>query len=172
VSKIKKWAEIIVPLVGGWWSLMSGTISIPFAFLALIFGGKSAVWFALLAVAALWVVIIRMACDNYKTQNKRIVSIMLSYYFKELDATISLLKTYKQSNDIVKAGDLIIEQAELCNEIRIFIGQNISPIDAAIFGGQNDKKELSSAISGAVFWETWTNLFHEKLIKMKDIMQK
>jgi hypothetical protein len=46
---------------------MSGAMSIPFAFLALIFGGKSAVWFALLAVAASWVTIVRMAYANQKS---------------------------------------------------------------------------------------------------------
>jgi hypothetical protein len=97
---------------------------------------------------------------------------MLAIYFRELDATIGLLKTYKQSNDIVEVGDLVIQKAELCNEIRNFIAKEISPIDAAIFGGQNDKTEFNSMISKPDFWEMSVNLFREKLIKLKDIMQK
>ena len=36
--------------------------------------------------------IVRMAYANHKSKNKRIVSITLNYYFRELDATIGLLK--------------------------------------------------------------------------------
>jgi len=172
MSKIKQWAEILVPIVGGWWSLMSGAISIPFAFLALIFGGKPAVWFALLAVAASWAMIVRMAYANNKSKNKRITSLTLNYYFRELDATIGLLKTYKQSNGIVEAGNLVIQKAELCNEIREFIAKEIDPIDATIFGAQNDGAKIRSMISKPDFWEMSTSLFREKLLKLKDIMQK
>ena len=100
------------------------------------------------------------------------ISTTLNYYFRELDATIGLLKTYKQSNAIVEAGDLVIQKAEMCNEIRKFIAKEIGPIDAAIFGAQNDKAEFKSAIIKPDFWQMSIGIFHEKLIKLKEIMQR
>jgi hypothetical protein len=34
-------AKLIAEICGGWWTLMSGAISIPFAFLAILLGGKA-----------------------------------------------------------------------------------------------------------------------------------
>jgi hypothetical protein len=66
MSKSKNWWRISVSIVGGWWSLMSGAVSIPFAFLAIVLGGKTGFWFAVLAFVALWVFAIRTAWRNYQ----------------------------------------------------------------------------------------------------------
>jgi hypothetical protein len=70
VSKIYKFAALLASLVGGWWSLMSGAISIPIAVLAIYFGGSPGFWLAVLAFAALWVIVIRTAWKNYQMMEK------------------------------------------------------------------------------------------------------
>jgi hypothetical protein len=61
----EKLFSLLKAICGGWWSLMSGAISIPLAFLAVIFGGKAGFWFGVLAFVALWVLAIRLAWRNY-----------------------------------------------------------------------------------------------------------
>jgi len=64
--KIIKFFRILASIVGGWLSLMSGATSIPLAFFALFSSGTNPKWwFALLAIIALWICIIRMAYKNY-----------------------------------------------------------------------------------------------------------
>jgi hypothetical protein len=69
MSKIIKIAKLLAQICGGWWSLMSGAISIPFAFLA-IFVDMShphpKETFAILAFVALWIFAVRTAWANYK----------------------------------------------------------------------------------------------------------
>jgi hypothetical protein len=66
VSKICKFAKLLASIVGGWWSLMSGALSIPIAVLAIYFGGSPGFWLAVLAFAALWVIVIRTAWKNHQ----------------------------------------------------------------------------------------------------------
>ncbi|MGA3283417.1 MAG: hypothetical protein ABSD57_03015 [Verrucomicrobiota bacterium] len=66
MSTIPRWVRFLAEIVGGWGSLMSGAISIPFAFLAIALGGKAGTWFAVLAFVTLWVFVIRTAWKNYQ----------------------------------------------------------------------------------------------------------
>jgi hypothetical protein len=53
-----KWGAIAASVCGGWWSAMSGAVSIPLAFLALFFQGQPQIWFAVLAFVGVWVFVI------------------------------------------------------------------------------------------------------------------
>lgn len=64
-------SKILVSICGGWWSLMSGAVSIPFAFIALLSHGHEKRYFALLAFCALWVLAIRTAWKNYQIANPK-----------------------------------------------------------------------------------------------------
>jgi hypothetical protein len=90
----RKWSKIIASLLGGWWSSMSGAASIPLAFLAVLVGGKPSLWLAILGYVALWIVVIKMARDRYNIENKKGVAAALSSYFRALDTTIQLLKSW------------------------------------------------------------------------------
>jgi len=61
-----KWFKFIATICGGWWSAMSGAVSIPLAFFALWFGGSGKVWFGVLAFFGLWVFAIGAAIKNYQ----------------------------------------------------------------------------------------------------------
>jgi hypothetical protein len=67
--KFKTWVALLISICGGWWSAMSGAISIPFAFLALFVGGSATTYFWVLAFAALWVVVIGIARKNHELKN-------------------------------------------------------------------------------------------------------
>lgn len=86
--KVPKWARLLASIVGGWWSLMSGAISIPFAFAALFSEGHPRRYFALLAFVALWVFVIRVVWKNYQ---------MLEANKRELDAQKNLHAKEKQN---------------------------------------------------------------------------
>ncbi|HXR05354.1 MAG TPA: hypothetical protein VN836_11675 [Verrucomicrobiae bacterium] len=66
-GKILTAAKFLAEICGGWWSLMSGAISIPLTFLALILpGAQPKELFVALAFIALWVFAIRAAWKNYQ----------------------------------------------------------------------------------------------------------
>jgi len=65
-EQIIKIAKLLVQVCGGWLSLMSGAISIPLAFVALFTEAHPKRYFAMLAFAALWVIVIRTAWKNYQ----------------------------------------------------------------------------------------------------------
>ncbi len=172
MSKIKKWAEILTSTVGGWWTLMSGATSIPFALLALICGGKPGVWFAILAYVALWVMVIRMAYANYKLRDKTSTKRAFSIYFKALDDQIALLKLYRREGgkNIEKAARTFIEGADLCVEIGKFIEEKIGPNEATIFSAKSDCNEPFKTDDKSDFWESSIEFLTKKLIKLKEIM--
>lgn len=65
--KLPNWLCVLLEIVGGWWSLMSGAASIPFAFLALFLPQEyGKVIFAGLAFCSLWILIIRMGWKNFQ----------------------------------------------------------------------------------------------------------
>ncbi len=64
-SQILHSGRFIASIFGGWWGLMSGALSIPFALAALIFHGHERIIFALLAFFTLWICVLIMACKNY-----------------------------------------------------------------------------------------------------------
>jgi hypothetical protein len=61
-----RWLRVLAQIVGGWWSLMSGAISIPFGFVALLTQGRERLLFAVLAYSSLWVVAIRATWANHQ----------------------------------------------------------------------------------------------------------
>ena len=70
-GKILKVVKLLAEVCGGWWGIMSGAISIPFAFLALFWGEeKQKLVFAILAFFSLWVFAIRIARRNYQLLDK------------------------------------------------------------------------------------------------------
>jgi hypothetical protein len=157
--------------VGGWWSLMSGAMSIPFAFLALIFGGKSAVWFALLAVAASWVMIVRMAYANYKKMEKDRIKRILGEYYASIDTKIKLLFYYKKAGELKKAGDLMIESGELFDEIREFIKKEIGPMEANIFHATSDCDGMIKDKEKGNFYDSVNDYLKSKMLKLKKICE-
>jgi hypothetical protein len=66
IGKILNFARLLASICGGWWSLMSGAISIPFTFMALLTNGHPKKYFALLAFVALWVIVVRTTWKNYQ----------------------------------------------------------------------------------------------------------
>src|SRR5579872_2004616 len=65
-NRVMPWLSILFSAFGGWWSAMSGAISIPLAFLGLFSNGAQPKWwFALLAFIALWVCVLIMAYGNF-----------------------------------------------------------------------------------------------------------
>jgi hypothetical protein len=60
VAVLVRWLKTWADTVGSWWGIMSGALSIPFAFLAL-FNFQARLLFAALAYIALWVVIVGQA---------------------------------------------------------------------------------------------------------------
>jgi hypothetical protein len=180
MSKIRKWWEILCSSCEGWWSLMSGALSIPFAFVALILASKpaqenhqqQAILFASLAFISLWVLVARMAYANYKRLNKDSVNRTLSLYFRDIDAKITLLKYYKKEgvNAITQAGDVLIEGGELCKEIHKFIEENIGQIEATVFFAQNDVKKLIENTDKSGFYDSAITFLTGRLLKLKEIM--
>jgi hypothetical protein len=70
-EKIHKSAKLLAEICGGWWALMSGAVSIPFAFLALFWGeAYQKEFFAILAFVALWVFAIRVAWQKNQLMEK------------------------------------------------------------------------------------------------------
>jgi hypothetical protein len=66
MPRIIKPFTFLASLVGGWWSLMSGFISIPLNFFALFSNGTHPKWwFALSGIFTLWICIGIMAYKNY-----------------------------------------------------------------------------------------------------------
>jgi uncharacterized membrane protein HdeD (DUF308 family) len=57
---LTRWLKTIADSVGAWWGIMSGAVSIPFAFLAL-FNLPGRLLFAALAYISLWVLIVAQA---------------------------------------------------------------------------------------------------------------
>jgi len=68
--KIRKIAEIVFTICGGWTGLMSGGLSIPFAIAALTYQGHERRIFILLAFCALVVFAIRVVWKNYTLMEK------------------------------------------------------------------------------------------------------
>ncbi len=91
MSKTKYWAATIFSIVGGWFSLMSGCISIPLAILALFLGGTAKFWFALLAITSLWALIISMVKKTYEQQQMQKVTI--NHLHEEIAALNAKLDT-------------------------------------------------------------------------------
>jgi hypothetical protein len=60
------WAKVLIEVCGGWWSAMSGVVSIPLALLGFIFGGTPGHWFVLLAFVGLWCFAARVWWKNYQ----------------------------------------------------------------------------------------------------------
>lgn len=175
MSKIKNWTQIIGSAVGGWWSLMSGAISIPFAFIALISGGKPGIWFAILAYATLWVLVIRMAYANHQRTDKASTKKILGIYFKAIDDKIELLKIYRRAGgreNYENAANMLIEGGELCVEISEFIKKRIGPIEATIFSAKSDCIKSVKMDETSDFWEISIEFLTGKLIKLKEIMNK
>jgi hypothetical protein len=65
-DKTIKAAKLLASICGGWFGLMSGGLSIPFAFAALFSQGHQKSVFALLAFFALLVFAVRVTWNNYK----------------------------------------------------------------------------------------------------------
>jgi len=65
-EKTIKAAGLVVSICGGWWSIMSGAISIPCAVLAFAIGGSAGRWFVVLAFLALWVCVFSIAHKSYQ----------------------------------------------------------------------------------------------------------
>ena len=65
-NKVLQYLKLSVEVCGGWWSAMSGTISIPFAFVALFTEGHPRKYFTFLAFGALLYFAIRVAWKNYQ----------------------------------------------------------------------------------------------------------
>jgi hypothetical protein len=92
MGKIPDWLKVTASSVGGWWSLMSGALSIPFAFIALFSNGKPQIaFFAILAYCALWVMVFRMAMKIHKLESPPSLS----------DAAMKLLLAAAKGSDIV-----------------------------------------------------------------------
>jgi hypothetical protein len=70
-QKIVNAAKLLAEICGGWWSTMSGAVSIPIAFFALFWGEeRQKTFFAILAFIALWVFALRIAWRNYQLLDK------------------------------------------------------------------------------------------------------
>ncbi|MDD5164913.1 MAG: hypothetical protein PHG25_00015 [Candidatus Pacebacteria bacterium] len=65
-TQIIQQIQMVFEICGGWWSAMSGAISIPFGFIALFAEGNPRTYFAALAFIALWVFAIGVVRKNYK----------------------------------------------------------------------------------------------------------
>ena len=151
---------------------MSGAVSIPLAFLALLVGGKPSVWLAILGYVALWIAVIKMAGDKYKTQNKKAVAAILSSYFRALDTTLELLKRCRIANEVEEAGDVVLNGLETCDEIREFIAESIGTTEATIFAAKNDQTGRISGTTKPDFFELSIGLLTYKLLKLKEIMER
>lgn len=66
VGKLLTVWKLLVSTCGGWWSIMSGALSIPFAFVALFVQGRERTIFAVLGFCALWIFALRLAWKNYE----------------------------------------------------------------------------------------------------------
>jgi transposase-like protein len=90
MSKIIKIAKLLAQICGGWWSLMSGAISIPFAFLA-IFVDMShphpKETFAILAFVALW--IFGMKTRDGEVRAKVVQSVGMANLHRELKSNVA-----------------------------------------------------------------------------------
>jgi hypothetical protein len=64
--KIVQFVKLLVEVCGGWWSAMSGAISIPLAFVALLTNWHPKLYFAVLAFVGLFYTTIRLAWKNYQ----------------------------------------------------------------------------------------------------------
>jgi hypothetical protein len=64
-------AKILAQIFGGWWTVMSGAISIPLGALALFTHGSPRLWFGVLAFVGLWGVVIGIARKNYLLLEQR-----------------------------------------------------------------------------------------------------
>jgi hypothetical protein len=69
-KKIATIAKLIVEICGGWWGVMSGAFSVPFAFMALYAQGRERMNFAVLAYCALWVFVVRVGWKNFKLRER------------------------------------------------------------------------------------------------------
>ena len=181
VKRIVKWAaaratrdavEIAVSLLGGWWSLMSGAVSIPLAVFALALGGKPTVWLTILGFVALWGMVVKMALDKYKAKSRERVAIVLGNYFKLLDTLIDLLKREKMVNEVKEAGDTLLEGIELCGKIQEFIAGNIGTTEAILFAAKGDKEETHSGTHKPDFFALAISSLTDKLLKLKGIMER
>jgi hypothetical protein len=171
MSDFRKWATIIVQITGRWWAIMSGAVSIPLAFLALVFGGKPGTWLAILGYVALWSLVIKMACTNYKARSKKAISTMLCNYFREIDMTLQLLEIYKLSNDMEKAKTLFLQQAKACEEIRDYIAEVISPAEATLFSAKSQIHTLQLGVDTKGFFDSSIEFFTDKLRRLEGIMK-
>lgn len=70
-ERIFKTAKLLAEICGTWWAIMSGAISIPLAFIALLLPGNERKIFAVLAFCALWALVIRMGWKNYQLLEKQ-----------------------------------------------------------------------------------------------------
>ncbi len=163
---------------------MSGGLSIPFAFIALLLANnpeqenhqEGAISFTVLAFIAIWILVIRMAYANYKRTDKTSVNRELIFYFKQIDERITLLKYYKRegatAENITKAGDIVIESGELFEEIGRFIKEKIGPIDATLFSAGNDLTKLLENDDKTDFFDSISVFLKKRLIKLKEIMER
>jgi hypothetical protein len=60
-----KAAKVLAQIFGGWWTIMSGAISIPLGAIALFTHGSPRLCFVILAFVGLWGVVIGIARKNY-----------------------------------------------------------------------------------------------------------
>jgi hypothetical protein len=71
MAKFPNWIHTVVSILGGWWSTMSGALSIPFACLALFLPSTTAkALFAILAYVSLFATALTMAL-NHQKENKK-----------------------------------------------------------------------------------------------------
>lgn len=131
-----KSALFISRLFGGWLGLMSGGLSIPFAFLALFLpAGTAKVSFAILAFCALWVLVIKSGWNNYSNIKSVAKEKQLYLFQGSLTDRLRYLNGQMYKEDLT--GEIKRETYGLITKIHDFLYDEFSPLKAAAFDAES-----------------------------------